>query len=296
MFQEKQAKIVAAFAALEPHTSFKTHSWERPGGGGGTARVIEGGKVFERGGVNFSAVYGDAVPPSLAAVHPQAAGLPFFASGVSMVLHPQNPYAPTFHANYRYFGVGHDDHPTDIWWFGGGADLTPNYPFPEDAACFHKTLKAQCDRHPVGDYPTLKATCDAYFYIKHRSENRGIGGIFFDELTPVGEGDFETDFAFAADGLDTVLDAYLPILTKRLDTPFGERERAWQCYRRGRYVEFNLVYDRGTTFGLQTGGNIEAILMSMPAEARWVFDYKPEPGTPEAQMVAMLEPRDWAGM
>lgn len=294
MLREGQARLIAAFEALEPTVRFGTHTWERPDGGGGTARIIEGGEVFERGGINFSAVHGAAVPPSLAATHPGSEGKPFFATGVSMVLHPQNPYAPTFHANYRYFEVGSEHDETDIWWFGGGADMTPNYPFSEDAAHFHRTLRAQCDRHPVGDYRTLKDTCDNYFYIKHRQEMRGVGGIFFDELSPVGASDFETDLAFAEDGLKTLEAAYLPILKKRMDTPFGERERQWQLYRRGRYVEFNLVYDRGTTFGLQTGGNIEAILMSLPALAHWKFDYQPEAGSPEAEMLSFLQPRDWA--
>jgi coproporphyrinogen III oxidase len=294
MLREGQARLIEAFEALEPTVRFGTHTWERPDGGGGTARIIEGGEVFERGGINFSAVHGAAVPPSLAATHPGSEGKPFFATGVSMVLHPQNPYAPTFHANYRYFEVGSEHDETDIWWFGGGADMTPNYPFAEDAAHFHRTLRAQCDRHPVGDYGTLKDTCDSYFYIKHRQEMRGVGGIFFDELSPVGASDFETDLVFAEDGLKTIEVAYLPILKKRMDTPFGERERQWQLYRRGRYVEFNLVYDRGTTFGLQTGGNIEAILMSLPALAHWKFGYQPEAGSPEEEMLSFLQPRDWA--
>lgn len=216
-----------------------------------------------------------------------------------MVLHPLNPYAPAFHANYRYFEVtevssrGHEIAPR-VWWFGGGADMTPNYPFEEDVIHFHRTLKAQCDRHDVGDYETLKRACDDYFFIRHRGEMRGVGGIFFDELSPIGQGDFERDFAFVADGLDTILEAYLPLLARRHATPYGERERRWQLLRRGRYVEFNLVYDRGTLFGLQTGGNIEAILMSMPPFAHWAFDYAPEPGSPEAAMLAFLQPRDWA--
>lgn len=293
LMRAAQGKLTAAFEALDGEAAFRAHTWERPGGGGGTAKVLEGGRVLERGGINVSAVHGDAVPPSLASAHPGSEGKPFFATGLSMVLHPVNPYAPAFHANYRYFEVGHGED-SGVWWFGGGADMTPNYPFPEDAVHFHRTLKAQCDRHPVGDYETLKRTCDAYFFIKHRREMRGIGGIFFDELSPAQTGDFETDFAFVADGLDTILDAYLPLLEKRHATPYGERERRWQLLRRGRYVEFNLVYDRGTTFGLQTGGHIEAILMSMPPSAHWAFDYKPEPGSKEAAMLSFLQPRDWA--
>ena len=263
--------------------------------GGGTARVLEGGQVLERAGINFSAVYGGVVPPSLAASHPGSEGKPYFATGLSMVFHPRNPYVPAFHANYRYFEVGGEDEQSDVWWFGGGADMTPNYPFAEDAAQFHQTLKAQCDRHPVGDYQTLKKTCDDYFYIKHRREMRGVGGIFFDELSPVGQNDFETDFAFIQDGVQTLLELYLPILERRKNTLYGERERQWQLLRRGRYAEFNLVYDRGTTFGLQTGGHIEAILMSLPPYAHWAFDYQPEVGSPEAEMLTFLQPRDWAG-
>jgi coproporphyrinogen III oxidase len=242
--------------------------------------------------VNVSAVYGDAVPPSLARQHPGTEGKPFFATGLSMVLHPQNPYVPAFHANYRYFEVGTSD-ASDLWWFGGGADLTPAYPFEEDVVYFHQTLKELCDRHSQTDYRQLKAHCDRYFFIKHRGEMRGVGGIFFDELSPVGKGDFEADFAFVKDGLATILPSYVPIVEKRHNSPYGERERQWQLYRRGRYVEFNLVYDRGTLFGLQTQGNIEAILMSLPPYARWAFDDHPEPGSPEAAALACYQPRDW---
>lgn len=284
-----QAKLVAAFEALDGKATFSSHSWERPGGGGGTARILEGGRVFERSGVNVSAVYGDAVPPSLAKQHRGTEGKPFFATGISMVLHPQNPYVPAFHANYRYFEVGE----SDLWWFGGGADMTPAYPFEEDVVYFHQTLKALCDRHSQADYRQLKETCDHYFFLKHRGEMRGVSGIFFDELSPVGHGDWEADFAFVQDGIDTILPSYAPIVTRRQDTPFSERERQWQLYRRGRYVEFNLVYDRGTLFGLQTQGNIEAILMSLPPYACWAFDYHPEPESPEAAALAFYQPRDW---
>ncbi len=295
VFQKGQAELIAAFESLDSTASFGLHSWERPGGGGGTARVLEGGCVLERTGINFSAVHGDAVPSSLAAAHPGSEGKPYFATGLSMVFHPRNPYAPAFHANYRYFEVGSEADESDIWWFGGGADMTPNYPFAEDIIHFHRTLKAQCDRHLVGDYSTLKKTCDDYFYIKHRREMRGVGGIFFDELSPVGQNDFETDFAFIQDGVQTLLELYLPILERRKDTVYGERERQWQLLRRGRYAEFNLVYDRGTTFGLQTGGHIEAILMSLPPYAHWAFDVQPEAGSPEAEMLNYLQPRDWVG-
>jgi coproporphyrinogen III oxidase len=281
-----QAKLVAAFERVDGG-SFTSHSWERPGGGGGTARMLEQGGVFERAGINVSAVYGKRAPASLAKQHPKAAGQPFFATGISLVLHPQNPYVPSFHANYRYFEAG------GVFWFGGGADLTPSYLFEEDVRGFHRELRAQCERHGVS-YSTLKKICDDYFFIKHRQEMRGVGGIFFDELELPGETDFKRGLAFAADGIDTVLTAYLPLVAKRKDTPFGELERRWQLYRRGRYVEFNLVYDRGTLFGLQTSGNIEAILMSLPPHAHWMFDYHPEPGSEEARMLEALQPRDWA--
>jgi coproporphyrinogen III oxidase len=290
-----QRRLIEAFEEIDGHGSFRAHDWERPDGGGGWARILEGGRVFEKAGVNLSAVHGEKVPPSLARQHPGSEGKPFFATGVSLVLHPRNPFVPAFHANFRYFEVGSDTgEEPEIWWFGGGADMTPNYPFEEDPRHFHRTLKELCVRHPQADYRKLKETCDRYFTIRHRGEMRGVGGIFYDELSPVGEGSFEADLAFTEDGLATLLPAYLPIVERRKDTPFGEREREWQLYRRGRYVEFNLVYDRGTLFGLQTQGNIEAILMSMPPYARWEFDYRPEPGSPEAGMLELLQPRDWA--
>lgn len=290
-----QAELIEAFESVDGVGRFRAHDWERPGGGGGRARILENGNVFEKAGVNMSAVHGERVPPSLAARHPEAEGKPFFATGVSLVLHPRNPYVPAFHANFRYFEVGGEEE-GGLWWFGGGADMTPNYPLTEDPEHFHRTLLELCRRHPQADYRTLKETCDDYFTIRHRGEMRGIGGIFYDELSPPGRGSFDDDLAFTVDGLATLIPAYLPIVERRKDTPFGEREREWQLYRRGRYVEFNLVYDRGTLFGLQTQGNIEAILMSMPPYARWQFDYRPEPGTPEARMLELLQPRDWAGV
>lgn len=289
LMQAGQARLVAAFEALDGQAKFKSHTWERPGGGGGMARILEGGSVFERAGVNVSAVYGDAVPPSLAKQHPASEGRPFFATGLSLVLHPTNPYIPAFHANYRYFEVGG----SEVWWFGGGADMTPAYPFEEDIIHFHQTLKALCDRHHQADYRQLKEACDRYFFLKHRHEMRGVGGIFFDQLSPAGQGDWEADFAFVQDGIDTILPSFLPIVERRQETPYGEREREWQLYRRGRYVEFNLVYDRGTLFGLQTQGDIEAILMSMPPYARWQFAYRPEVGSAEAAALACYQPRDW---
>jgi coproporphyrinogen III oxidase len=297
-----QAELVAAFEGIDGAARFRDHTWARPGGGGGTARVIEGGRVFERGGVNVSAVHGEAVPPSLARTHPGTEGQPFFATGLSLVLHPLNPFVSAFHANFRYFEIG-SGAGASVWWFGGGADLTPAYPDEDDVRRFHGSLADWCARHPQADYPAWKATCDDYFTVRHRGEMRGVGGVFFDELTPAAErraaspeavaDAFERDFACVADGLATLLPAYLPMVERHADRDYGERERRWQLLRRGRYVEFNLVYDRGTLFGLQTGGNVEAILMSMPPQAQWAFDHQPEPGSPEAAALACYQPRDW---
>jgi coproporphyrinogen III oxidase len=304
LFRRGQADLVAAFEELDGVERFGTHTWQRPEGGGGTARVIEGGRVFERGGVNVSAVYGQAVPPSLARAHPGIEGQPFFATGISMVLHGTNPFVPAFHANFRYFEVGDGATPS-VWWFGGGADLTPAYPSPDDVRHFHRTLAAWCDRHPRADYGLWKATCDDYFTVRHRGEMRGIGGVFFDELTPPArhrnagsheaERIFEEDLACVAEGIDTILPAYRPLVERHQTDRYGAREKHWQGIRRGRYVEFNLVYDRGTLFGLQTGGNIEAILMSMPPLARWSFDHVPEPGSAEAAALPYFHPHDWLG-
>lgn len=288
LMRDAQAQICATFETLEGSARFISESWERPGGGGGTARVLTDGAVFERAGVNISAVYGEQVPQSIWQGHPATKDHPFFATGISMVLHPRNPYVPAFHANFRYFEAG------DEWWFGGGMDMTPNYGFEEDARHFHRSLKAYCERHNVADYATLKATCDTYFYIKHRREMRGVGGIFFDQLSPAGYDGFSRAFAFVQDGTETILTAYAPLVRRRMRMPYGERERQWQLYRRGRYVEFNLVYDKGTTFGLQTDGYIEAILMSLPPLARWEFDYHPEPGSAEAALAPFLQPQEWA--
>ncbi len=308
LMREAQASLVRGFEEVDERGRFVNHSWQRPGGGGGTARVLEGGAVFERAGVNVSAVHGARVPQSLAAQHPDAQGRPFFATGVSLVLHPVNPFVPAFHANFRYFEAGEETDAHAPWWFGGGADMTPSYPFAEDAVHFHRTLQTLCARHDVADYDAWKAVCDEYFTIRHRGEMRGVGGIFFDEVRPPRAagaaaspgaddptGGFEAQASFVQDGLASLLSSYLPIVRRRMGTPYGERQRDWQLYRRGRYVEFNLVYDRGTVFGLQTGGNIEAILMSMPPLARWQFDLQPEPGSPEAEAVGFYQPRDWVG-
>jgi coproporphyrinogen III oxidase len=297
VMRDNQAALIAAFeqaerdgapfAGLAPG-SFAVSNWERPGGGGGSARVLTEGAVFERAGVNVSAVTGDEVPPSLWQENPATRGHGYFATGVSMVLHPRNPFAPTFHANMRYFEAGPES------WFGGGMDMTPSYGFEEDARHFHTTLKGYVERHGVVEYPAVKEWCDRYFYLPHRKEMRGVGGIFFDHLRPAGPDGFERILAFVRGAAQTIVDAYLPIVRRRMATAYGERERAWQLYRRGRYAEFNLAFDRGTRFGLQTDGNIEAILMSLPPLARWEFQYRPEPGSPEAEMARFLVPQDWA--
>jgi coproporphyrinogen III oxidase len=283
-FRAGQVRLCAAFESEDGIGRFEEKTWERPGGGGGTARALSDGAVFEKAGVNTSAVHGEQTPPSLWQAHPQSEGQPYFASGISMVLHPRNPYVPAFHANFRYFESAGER------WFGGGIDMTPSYGFAEDARHFHATLRDYCARHGA-DYAALKVACDVYFTLKHRKEMRGIGGIFFDEISL---GSFERTLGFVRDGIETILNAYLPIVQRRKDMPYGERERQWQLVRRGRYVEFNLVYDRGTVFGLQTGGNIEAILMSLPPLARWEFDYAPEPASAEAEALAFLQPREWA--
>lgn len=271
---------------------FAARDWQRPGGGGGSARVIERGRVFERGGVNVSCVQGERVPPTLAASHPGTEGRPWFATGLSMVLHPVNPYVPAFHANFRYFEVGGDGPP--VWWFGGGADLTPSYPVEAEVHAFHQGLADWCARHPQADHEAWKAACDHYFHLRHRGEARGVGGVFFDELSPAGQGDFEADLACVSDGLDQLLPLYLPFVQRHHDRPYGQRERDWQALRRGRYAEFNLVYDRGTRFGLQTDGYIEAILMSLPPVAAWAFEHRPEPGSPEAEALRYFQPWDWS--
>ena len=291
LMRRSQAELVRAFEAVDGEAHFADHSWQRTGGGG--VRILEGGRVFERAGVNVSAVHGERVPPSLVRQHPAADGKSFFATGLSLVTHPRNPYVPAFHANLRYFEVGEAGQGPALWWFGGGADLTPSYPFERDVRHFRRSLKAWCDRHPQSDYGRFKTTCDAYFTLRHRNEMRGVSGIFYDELSPPGEGDFEADLAFTEDGVASLLPSYLPLVERHLNTPYGDRERHWQLHRRGRYVEFNLIYDRGTLFGLQTQGNVEAILMSMPPLAGWTFDLKPEPDGPEEQALTFFQPSDW---
>jgi coproporphyrinogen III oxidase len=287
----QQKRLVRDFEEIDGRGRFRAAPWARAGLGGGDARILEQGRVFERAGVAVSHVRGSRVPDSIGRADATLEGRPFVATGISMVLHPANPYAPSFHANFRYFEVGDG---ADVWWFGGGADLTPAYGFDEDAAHFHAVLKACCDRHDPRWYPKWKRACDEYFYLPHRGEMRGVGGIFFDRLSEADGVSWRQCFGFVADALGTLVDAYGPIVRRRSTTPYGERQRRWQLLRRGRYVEFNLVYDRGTLFGLQTRGNIEAVLMSMPAAAHWEFDVRPEPGSPESRTGRYLEPRDWA--
>jgi coproporphyrinogen III oxidase len=280
-----QKKVVSSLEAIDGR-AFSTVEWQRAEGGGGLTRVIEDGNLFERGGVNFSRVQGSQLPPSASASRPRLAGQAWEAMGVSLVLHPRNPYCPTVHLNVRFFAA------KDAWWFGGGMDLTPYYGFEDDARHFHDRCRQALEPFGGDYYPRFKAWCDRYFYLKHRDEPRGIGGIFFDDFA---DRDFEFSFQLAQSVGDAFLPAYLPILEKRKAMPFGERERRFQLYRRGRYVEFNLVYDRGTLFGLQSGGRTESILMSLPPQAAWRYDWKPAPGSPEEKLYTdFLKPRDWA--
>jgi len=285
-----QARIVERLEAIDG-MRFRRDEWTRPEGGGGIARVIEEGYVLERGGVNFSHVKGDRLPPSASSSRPGIAGRAWEAMGVSLVLHPRNPYAPTVHLNVRMFvahAAGADD---DAWWFGGGMDLTPYYGFEEDAVHFHRACRDALAPFGEGVHAKYKRWCDEYFYLRHRGEPRGVGGIFFDDLA---EGGFERCFALVRCVGDRFIDAYAPILERRKDTPYGERERDFQAYRRGRYVEFNLVWDRGTLFGLQSNGRTEAILMSLPPLVKWRYDWKPAPGTPEARLYTdFLVVKDW---
>jgi len=288
--QALQNRIVAELEELDGRKAFRRDTWDRPAGGGGLSCVLSDGKIFEQAGVGFSHVFGDKMPPSATRNRPELTGCSFQAVGVSLVIHPQNPYVPTTHANFRFFMAGDD---AAAWWFGGGFDLTPYYPFEEDVLHWHRTAKAACD--PFGEdlYDRYKKCCDEYFYLKHRNEARGVGGLFFDDVNEPG---FERCFEFLQSTGDSFLPAYLPIIRKRKDHPFGERQREFQMYRRGRYVEFNLIYDRGTIFGLQSGGRTESILMSLPPRVRWRYNWQPDAGSPEARLYAdFLHPRDWLG-
>jgi coproporphyrinogen III oxidase len=283
-FRDLQDGIVRALEDLDGTGRFREDLWQRTGGGGGRTRVLAEGGVFEKAGVNFSEVFGEMAEEFARQVPGE--GREFYATGISLVLHPRSPLVPTVHANFRFLAKG------ERQWFGGGADLTPYYPFREDVIHFHRTWKAVCDRHaPLADYRRMKEDCDRYFHLPHRGEARGVGGIFFDYL----EGDLDRLFAFVRDAGNTLLEAYLPIARRRKDLPTTERQRAWQLCRRGRYVEFNLLYDRGTLFGLKTGGRVESILMSLPPLVRWDYGFRPEPGSPEAELVDVyLRPHDWA--
>ncbi len=297
-----QDAICAALEAEDGRARFRTDQWTRAEGGGGSTRILAEGDVFEKAGVAFSQVTGRQLPPSATAHRPELAGKPWEALGVSLVIHPRNPYVPTSHANVRFFHAGAVDGPeienrksgieNPTWWFGGGFDLTPYYGFEDDAVHWHRTARAAVA--PFGDalYPRFKQWCDEYFFLKHRGEPRGIGGLFFDDFSELG---FERSFALMRSVGDAFIPAYRPIVARRKPTPYGEHERRFQLYRRGRYVEFNLVWDRGTLFGLQSGGRAESILMSLPPLVRWDYDWKPEPGSPEARLYEVfLKPRDWA--
>ncbi|MGD8559755.1 MAG: oxygen-dependent coproporphyrinogen oxidase [Gammaproteobacteria bacterium] len=288
-----QDRICNALAEEDGKGKFAEDAWEREEGGGGRSRVLADGEVFEQAGVNFSHVHGANLPASATAHRPELAGRQFIAMGVSLVIHPHNPYVPTSHANVRFF-MATKENADPIWWFGGGFDLTPYYAFAEDVEAWHQTAKQACD--PFGDdvYARYKKWCDEYFFIKHRNETRGVGGLFFDDLN---EGSFDHCFGLMKSIGDHYIKAYRPIVERRKNTPYGERERDFQLYRRGRYVEYNLVYDRGTLFGLQSGGRTESILMSLPPLVKWRYNWKPEPGTPEADLYDhYLQPHDWLGL
>lgn len=285
-----QNQICSSIEQLDGEARFARDAWERADGGGGESRVLSEGKVFEQAGVGFSHVFGDKMPPSATRNRPDLAGASFQAVGVSLVFHPHNPYVPTTHANFRFFTAGEEN---PVWWFGGGFDLTPYYPFRDDVLHWHKTAQAACK--PFGEhlYAEYKNWCDEYFYLKHRDETRGVGGLFFDDINQAG---FDDSFAFLRSVGDAFLPAYQPIVEKRVDQAYSDRQREFQLYRRGRYVEFNLIYDRGTLFGLQSGGRTESILMSLPPRVRWEYSWQPEAGSPEAELYdSYLRPRDWLG-
>jgi len=285
-----QDRICGAVEKEDGAQRFKEDAWDRPEGGGGRSRVLADGAVFEQAGVNFSQVFGQALPPSATAHRPELAGRSWQALGVSLVIHPRNPYVPTSHMNVRFF-LAEKEGAEPVWWFGGGFDLTPYYGFEEDGVHWHQVAKAACDPFGANYYARFKKWCDEYFFLKHRNETRGVGGLFFDDLHEQG---FAHSFGFLQSVGDHYISAYLPIVQKRKDMPYGERERDFQLYRRGRYVEFNLVYDRGTLFGLQSGGRTESILMSLPPLVKWRYNWRPEPGTPEAQLYEkFLMPREW---
>ena len=288
-FTALQERIVTRMTQLDGKV-FIHDAWDRPEGGGGVSRLVEEGNLLERGGVGFSHVLGKQLPPSATAHRPEIAGREWEAMGVSLVFHPRNPYVPTVHMNVRFF-VARKEGAKPVWWFGGGMDLTPYYGFAEDCTHFHRTCRDAMQPFGAELYPRFKKACDEYFYLKHRKEARGIGGVFFDDFSEL---DFEQSFAFTRAVGDALLDAYVPIVERRRDTPYGEHQRDFQAYRRGRYVEFNLLWDRGTLFGLQSGGRAESILMSLPPLVKWRYDWHPEPGTEEAGLyLDFLLPKDW---
>jgi len=291
-FLELQDRLCAAFEGEDAGMRFHRDLWEREGAGGGITRVLLDGQVFEQAGVGFSHVHGASLPASSTARRPELSGRAFTAMGVSAVVHPRNPHVPTSHMNVRFIVAGDGGGAPPVWWFGGGFDLTPFYGYREDCEHWHRTAREACALLGDEAYRKLKAECDAYFFLKHRNEPRGVGGLFFDDLD---EGGFKRCFDFVRRVGTAYLDAYLPIVRRRRDTPYGEREREFQLYRRGRYVEFNLLYDRGTVFGLQSGGRTESILMSLPPRVRFRYDWRPEPGTREAELYdVFLKPREWA--
>ena len=285
-----QMRICSSLEDTDGVGRFEHDLWDRADGGGGESRVLTNGKIFEQAGVSFSHVFGDQMPPSATQNRPELAGKRFQAMGVSLVLHPHNPYVPTTHANFRFFTTEGDDADA-IWWFGGGFDLTPYYPFLDDVIHWHRSAKAACDSFGEDYYPSFKQWCDKYFYLPHRNETRGVGGLFFDDLN---KPDFDSSFALTRAIGDQFLPAYLPIVKARHEHKFGERQREFQLYRRGRYVEFNLIHDRGTLFGLQSGGRTESILMSLPPRVRWAYNWQPIPESPEADLYDnYLAPREW---
>ncbi len=285
-----QMRICSSLEDTDGVGRFEHDLWDRADGGGGESRVLTNGKIFEQAGVSFSHVFGDQMPPSATQSRPELAGKRFQAMGVSLVLHPHNPYVPTTHANFRFFTTEGDDADA-IWWFGGGFDLTPYYPFLDDVIHWHRSAKAACDSFGEDYYPSFKQWCDKYFYLPHRNETRGVGGLFFDDLN---KPDFDSSFALTRAIGDQFLPAYLPIVKARYEHKFGERQREFQLYRRGRYVEFNLIHDRGTLFGLQSGGRTESILMSLPPRVRWAYNWQPIPESPEADLYDnYLAPREW---
>ncbi|MEQ8037095.1 oxygen-dependent coproporphyrinogen oxidase [Xanthomonas sp. WHRI 6106] len=285
-----QDRICAAVEVADGRARFSEDLWQREEGGGGRTRILRDGAVFEQAGIGFSDVSGTRLPPSASAHRPELAGATWRACGVSLVFHPHNPHVPTTHANVRYFRAERDGEVVAAW-FGGGFDLTPFYPVDEDVQHWHRVAQALCAPFGEERYAAHKRWCDEYFFLRHRNETRGVGGLFFDDLGQ----DFERDFAYQQAVGNGFLDAYMPIVQRRKDEPFGEREREFQLYRRGRYVEFNLVYDRGTLFGLQSGGRAESILMSLPPRVRWEYGYTAEPGSAEARLLDYLVPRDWLG-